>query len=118
MTQPSATPVVPAPAPRGGAMSAPPPEVPPDVTKFAEEHGVSAYLPPLLALMGRIVPDRPIQVRLDCDPEIAGDWYITLLVDVGGMTADELVAAHNLWVKGLLTHCPSTHTHFFHFGMV
>jgi hypothetical protein len=93
------------------------PTVPDDVQKFAEEHGISEYLPALIDLMGRIVPGRLVSLRLECDPSIPDDWYIVLSIDIEGLTADDLFSAHEQWVKGLIALCPPDARHFFHFGM-
>jgi hypothetical protein len=119
MTEPTATPGVPAASsgPTGApAVPAGLPEVPPNVQKFAEEQGVAAFLPDVLALVRRIVPGRPITVHLECDPSIPDDWYITLDVTVSGMTAEQLFAAQQEWSKELVANFPTSHVHFFHFG--
>jgi hypothetical protein len=100
------------------ATSLPLPCVSPDVLTFAEEQGVSAYLPTLLALAQRIFPTWPIKVFLEDDPEIADDWHIILEVQVpDDADAKTLFALHKQWTKGLFQNCPATHVCVFRLGM-
>ena len=57
-----------------GAMSTaattrPLPAIPPEVTAFAAEQGVNAYLLPVVELARRIFPTAPLTVLLEDDPE-------------------------------------------------
>jgi hypothetical protein len=107
----------------GGAMSSlvtslPLPEVSPEIQTFAEEQGVAAYLPAVLALTRRIFPNWPIKVLLEDDPEIANDWHIVLEVQVPEHAAAEtLLALDEQWVEKIFTCCPSTHVCIFRLGM-
>ena len=100
------------------ATSLPLPCVSPDVLTFAEEQGVSAYLPAVLAMTRRIFPTWPLKVFLEDDPEIADDWHIILEVQVPDDTvADALFALDRQWVGEIFKHCPSTHVYIFRLGM-
>src|SRR5438132_13851147 len=76
---------------------APLPVVPPEVWAFAEQHGVRAYLYPLLELVRRLFPQAPLTVLLEDDPEIANDWHIVFEADRHGLDVSQLVAAQRRW---------------------
>jgi hypothetical protein len=94
------------------------PTVPPEVSQFAAESGVSAYLSQVLQLAHSIFPGRPMTVLLEGDPEIANDWHIVFEVDVASLSVDELIAGQERWIEGLFQLCPSTHVCVFRLGMV
>jgi hypothetical protein len=96
----------------------PVPVAPPDVLAFAEEQGVTEYLPAVLALARRIFPIWPIKVFLEDDPEIANDWHIIVEVQLPHDAAvDTLFASHQQWSREIFQHCPSTHVCVFRLGM-
>lgn len=95
------------------------PVVHPQVLSFAEEQGVVAYLPAVLAMTRRIFPTWPIKVLLEGDPEIANDWHIVLEVETPeDVDVDRAVDAHWQWGGEIFEHCPSTHVCVFRLGMV
>ena len=95
------------------------PDVPPDVHKFAEEQGVTAYLPAVLAMTRRIFPIWPIKVLLEDDPEIANDWHIVFEVEVpDDAEVETLLGLREQWVSEIFEQCPSTHVCVFRLGMV
>ncbi len=95
------------------------PDVSADVRTFAEEQGVAAYLPAMLATTRRIFPTWPIKVFLEDDPEIANDWHIIFEVQVpDDATAETLFALHQQWTQETFDDCPSTHICTFRLGMV
>jgi hypothetical protein len=94
------------------------PAVSPEVQAFAEQEGVTAYLPALMEMTRRIFPGAPLTVLVDEDPEIANDRHIVLEVELGGWGVPEMVAANERWVNELFQHCPSTHAPVFRLGMV
>ena len=94
------------------------PDVPPDVRTFAEEEGLAAYLPAVLAMTRRIFQSWRITVFLEEDLEITGDWYITLEVQVPDDAIPEKLAEMDWqWHGEISQHCPSTHVRIFHLGM-
>ncbi|HWG43436.1 MAG TPA: hypothetical protein VN688_11675 [Gemmataceae bacterium] len=98
--------------------SLPLPTVSADVRTFAEEQGVTPYLPAVLALARRIFPTWPIKVFLEDDPEIANDWHIILEVQVPeDADADTLFALGQQWTEGIFQNCPATHVCVFRLGM-
>lgn len=88
------------------------------VAAFAEQEGVTAYLPAVLAMTRRIFPTAPMAVFVEGDPEIADDWHIVLEVKVVGMSAEELFATQWQWSGEVFEHCPSTHVCVFRLGVV
>jgi hypothetical protein len=94
------------------------PPITSEVQEFAEEQGVSAYLPAVVEMTRRIFPMAPMQVIVEGDPEIANDYHIVLEVAVPDWEADALYDAHREWVRTLIQICPSTHTCVFRLGMV
>lgn len=98
--------------------SLPLPVAPPDVLAFAEEQGVRAYLPAVLAMTRRIFPTWPVKVFLEEDAEIANDWSIILEVQVPeDATPESLAEAHWQWSGEIFQHCSSTHVCLFCLGM-
>ncbi len=94
------------------------PEVSPEVRAFAEEQGVAAYLPAVLAMTRRIFPTWPIEVFLEDDPEIANDWHIILEVQVpDDVMPEKLAEMRWQWCGEIFQHCPSTHVCIFRLGM-
>ena len=94
------------------------PEVTSDVWTFAEQQGVAAYFPAVLAMTRRIFPTWPVKVFLEDDPEIANDWHIVLEAQVPEeATAEALFALDQQWVEEIFEHCPSTHVCIFRLGM-
>ncbi len=92
------------------------PEVPEEVRQFADENGVAKYLPALVELMELILPGRPITIRLDWDPSIPDDGYVTFLAETGDLSGNEWLAAREAWWKGIDRLCAHADIHFFHFG--
>ena len=117
MTQPTATPVVPSsPTPTPHLPHPEPPVVSNEVRQFAEENGVAKYLSALLELMARVLPGRQITVRLDWDPSIPDDEYITFWADTEDLSGEEWLAAYRAWQDGVVGICGHGDTHFFYFG--
>jgi hypothetical protein len=99
------------------AEAVPSPAVAPEVSAFAEQEGVTAYLPAVIEMTRRIFPAAPLRVFVEDDPEIANDRHIVLEVDLTGMSVPEMVAADWQWVTEIFRHCPSTHAWVFRLGM-
>ena len=94
------------------------PAVSPEVLAFAEQEGVTAYLPAVLEMGRRIFPTAPMAVIIEGDPEIANDWHIVIEVAVPDLSADRLFALREQWIREIFEHCPSTHVCVFRLGMV
>jgi hypothetical protein len=94
------------------------PAVAPEVSAFAEQEGVTAYLPAVIEMTRRIFPAAPLRVFVEEDPEIANDPHIVLEVELTGMGVPELIATHRQWISEIFQHCPATHACVFRLGMV
>src|SRR5437763_14757884 len=93
------------------------PAVSPEVRAFAEEQGVTAYLPAVLEMTRRIFPQASMTVLVEDDPEIANDRHIVLEVDTEGLDLEQLIATRQQWVQDIFRCCPSTHAWVFRIGM-
>jgi hypothetical protein len=81
--------------------------LPSEVSAFAEEQGVGAYLPGVLELTRRVFPGaRRFAVLVEDDPEIAGDRHIVFEVDVP-LSIPQALAAERRWSEGLFQLCPA-----------
>jgi hypothetical protein len=87
--------------------------VPAEVAAFADEQGVTAYLPAMLEMTRRLFPAAPLRVLVEDDPEIADDRHIVFEVEVGGLSVPEINAGWAQWSGEAFQHCPSTHLYVF-----
>lgn len=95
------------------------PVVPANVLAFAEEQGVSAYLPAVLTMARQIFPTNPMKVFLEGDPELVNDWHIILEVQIAAdSSVDELVALHHRWNTDIFQHCPARYVCIFRLGVM
>jgi hypothetical protein len=93
-------------------------EVPAEVRAFAEEQGVTGFLPAVLTLTRRIFPGAPLRVLVDDDPEIANDRHIVLEVEVAGLDVQQMFEAQRQWTADIFKHCPAIHAPVFRIMMV
>jgi len=81
--------------------------VPPEVTAFAVEHGVAAYLPTMLETTQRLFPNaHRLAVRVTEDPEIANDRHLVFEVDVP-LDVPRAQSAQRRWNEALFACCPA-----------
>lgn len=92
------------------------PTIPPDVYQFAAEKGISRYLSTVIDLARQAFPSSDLCVSLGQDAEDETHRYIALDVEVGGRTAEELLAGQRAWSSGLGRICPSRHAVYFVLG--
>lgn len=93
--------------------------VSPEVWAFAEQQGVAAYLPAVLAMTQRIFPAWPLKVFLEDDPEIAKDRHIVIEIQLPeDLDVERTVVLQTQWSRGIFEHCPSTLVCVFRLGMV
>jgi hypothetical protein len=100
------------------AKSEPLPEVPAEVRAFAEQEGVTAYLPAVLEMTRRIFPAAPLRMFVEDDPEIPDDRHLVLKVELSGLDAQQLFEAQRRWTGDIFRHCPATHVPVFRIRMV
>jgi hypothetical protein len=94
------------------------PTVSPDVTAFAAEAGVTAYLMPVVEMTRRIFPTASLAVQVEDDPEIPDDRHIVIQVDVSQIDEDKLFDLDQRWFTEVFDHCPSTHVCVFRLGLL
>jgi hypothetical protein len=92
------------------------PVIPPEVQEFAVEQGVSPYLNAVIELARQAFPSSALCISLGQDVEDETHLYIALDVEVGGATAEELLAGQRTWSAGLSHVCPSRHAVYFVLG--
>jgi hypothetical protein len=93
------------------------PAIPPEVQKFAEQNGLTPYLPAVAAFTRRTFPSGEMTVELSEDHVTEGDRFILFGVDVTDLGVERLVAAQSDWSHGLFEHCPPASTHFFRYSL-
>jgi hypothetical protein len=117
MSQPTQTPGAAGAAPVSAPAPAALPSIPDDVREFARNKGVSAYLPELLELMGRLLPGRPVALTLDWDPEIP-DWgCITFRANGEDLSVGEWLTIYRAWQTGVAAICDGDKVQHFSFGV-
>src|SRR5258708_323238 len=83
------------------------PAVSADVQAFAEEKGIAAYVPSVLALTQRVFPNaRRVEAVLDIDPEIANEVAIRFDVFAPISSVPEWLALNRQWNLGVQGLCP------------
>ncbi len=87
--------------------------VPPEVEAFAAEKGAASYLPGVVCLVQQIVPNHPIDVRVEDDPELAYNRTIVFRVEVHGWDEEMLVEADQRWATDIFKCCPAPLVHVF-----
>ena len=92
------------------------PVVPPEVREFAAEKGVNRYLAAVIELARQAFPSSALSVSLGQDAEDEAHRYIALDVEVGGRTAEELLAGQRVWSGGIGRVCPSRQAVYFVLG--
>jgi hypothetical protein len=84
------------------------------VQAFAEEQGVTTYLPAVLEATRRIYPEEPFQVILSDEPESTNDRQIVIQVLLQEWEMERVVAARQEWVRQVEDLCPSDRFGVFH----
>lgn len=95
------------------AVVLPLPIIPPEVVAFAAERSVNRYLPAVVDLARQVFPSSALVVSLARDAEDETHQYVALDVEVGGMSAEELLAAQRRWSAGISKVCPSRYAVYF-----
>jgi hypothetical protein len=98
------------------AVATPLPLIAPEVQAFAAQRGVSRYLAAAVDLARQAFPAAALSVSLGEDAEDEAHRYVALDVEVGGMSAAELLAAQRAWSAGLSGVCPSHDAVYFVLG--
>jgi hypothetical protein len=83
------------------------PSVSREVRKFAQERGLTGYLPGLIELFDRVFADAiQVAIAVDEDPEIAGLRHLTFRAVVPWSTFEQAEAARDAWYAGTAGACP------------
>src|SRR5208283_723933 len=90
---------------------------PADVLTFAAEHGLAPYLEPVLEMTRRLFPGRAIATEVTADYEIPDERYITVWVNVTGLTVEQLGAAEDAWYAQLRQLCSRKNESLFYLGV-
>jgi hypothetical protein len=90
--------------------------IPAEVERFAAEHGLSAYVAPMIDLARQAFPSSAVQVSLDRDVEDEKHQYVAIDVDVADKDTQELLAGQRTWSAGVARICPSRHAVYFVLG--
>lgn len=78
-----------------------------EVKAFAQEHGLTPYLPAIVDVFLRIFKDaKKMSVEVDDDPEIAGLRHLLFAVQVPWRTFEHADAARTAWYRGTDAVCP------------
>jgi hypothetical protein len=91
--------------------------VPGDVAAFAQQHGVTTYVEPVLEMTRQIFPGRRVTAERTADFEIPDACYTTVWVDVTGLTADTIGDHSDRWYAALRQICGRARESLFHLGM-
>ena len=97
-------------------VASPPPVIPDDVQEFAAEKGVNRYLNAMIGLARQAFPSSSLSASLGQDAEDEAHQYIAFDVEVGGLTAEELMTGQRAWSAGISPVCPSRHAVYFVLG--
>jgi len=89
------------------------PELSPEVLAYAEERGVSAYLPSVREMTRKHFPHSAINVVVYDDPELRDNRQILFEVDFTEIDPPESVEAIHSWNGRLFENCPAPLVHVF-----
>ena len=92
-------------------------EISPEIAEVANQLGVSAQLPDVIAMTQRVFPDCPWHIEIDDDPEIANDRHLAIVVRDRYVDVKEAVSARWRWHEQLFAVCPAPLAHIFRIGM-
>lgn len=91
--------------------------IPPDVTAFAAEQGVSAELPVVVEMTRRLFPEAEMFVQTEDDPEIANDRHIVIVTRPTGLSVDDALELLWEWHRQMFLCCPATLVCVFRLGL-
>ena len=78
-----------------------------DVDSLAEQLGVSAELPAVIAMTRHVFPAGRVSVEIEIDPEIANYVKLTIVVRLPPPDIEASVAAYQRWHRELRETCPA-----------
>lgn len=89
----------------------------PDVDSLAEQLGVRAELPAVMAMTRQIFPGSRATVEIEIDPEIANYVKLVIVVRLPPQKIEASVAAYQRWHRELRETCPAELATSFCLGM-
>lgn len=84
-----------------------------EVDSLAEQLGVRAELPAVLAMTRRVFPNAVVSVEIDDDPEIANDFHLAIVVCAARFTGQGNVDEYCRWHREISESCPAPLEHVF-----
>ena len=84
-----------------------------DIDLLAEQLGVRAELPAVLAMTRCVFPETEVSIEIDDDPEIANDYHLAIVVRAARFTGQGSVDAYCRWHRELSDVCPAPLKHVF-----
>jgi hypothetical protein len=81
--------------------------IPADVLAFADEQGVRAELPAVVAMTQEVFPRATLALTLEDDPEIVNLRHIAIMAKGIDMAVDDAVDATWKWHGRLFACCPA-----------
>ena len=78
-----------------------------EVVSLAEQLGVRAELPRVIAMTQAVFPGDAVRVEIDGDPEVADDRHLAIVVRATVDSVDQLVATQWKWHEQLFGCCPA-----------
>lgn len=82
-------------------------DIAPEIVTAADQLGVRAELPQVLAMTQDVFPGNSWHVEIDDDPELPNDRHLAIVVRTNFRTVDELVAGQWKWHERLFACCPA-----------
>ena len=78
-----------------------------EAVSLAEQLGVRAELPRVIAMTQAVFPGDVVRVEIDDDPEVADDRHLAIVVQASLESVDQLVATQWKWHEQLFGCCPA-----------
>jgi hypothetical protein len=91
--------------------------VPPEVSAFAAEQGVSTELPIVLEMTRRVFPQASLRVQIEDDPENANDRHIVVLAENVNLPVSAALDSLYQWHREMFTLCPAPLVCVFRLGL-
>jgi hypothetical protein len=79
----------------------------PEVDSLAEQLGVRAELPAIMAMTRHVFPDGEVSMEVEIDPEIANYVKLAIVVQLPPQEIEASVAAYQRWHRELRETCPA-----------
>lgn len=91
--------------------------IPTDVREFALQQGVTAYLPTVLDVARRTLPEASISLVLETDPEIEDVRHVVVLAHGVRRNVEQSLAVYDEWHRELFAAIPAPFVCVFRLGL-